>query len=184
MLKWRLLGCFLSTHTRSSNFPLPKGSGKKNAQNVLNVPRPDGEFFYGILIFYQTPFFCTTLVQSCCGSLSICLFPNTLPVPQTMKKRDQADATGFMQSVLTCLCHCVRPNLYPRSSVQFPIASRLKKMVQQCYRASKLFKVTLPSSTLYLHPHGPLACCTDLCNPLLLAHPHCCKRSQLKTFMC
>lgn len=46
MLKWRLPSCFLSTHTRCSNFPLPEGGGKKNAQNVPSVPGPDGELFY------------------------------------------------------------------------------------------------------------------------------------------
>lgn len=181
MLKWRLLGCFLSTHTRSSNFPLPKGSGKKNAQNVLNVPGPDGEFFCGILIFYQTPFFCTVLVQSCCGSLSICLFPNTLPVNEKKGSGRCNWVHAICAHVPMSLCKAKLT-----SSLLCPVSNsfQTEENGQQRYRASKLFKVTLPSSTLYLHPHGPLACCTDLCNPLLLAHPHCCKRSQLKTFMC
>lgn len=73
LLKWILLSCFLSTHTRGSNFPLPEGGGKKNAQNVPSIPGPDGELFYRILILCQTPFFLTALVQSGCGSLPMCL---------------------------------------------------------------------------------------------------------------
>lgn len=60
---------FLSTHTRGSNFPLPKGGEMKSSQTVPSIP--DGELFYRILILCQTPFCLAALVQSGYESLPI-----------------------------------------------------------------------------------------------------------------